>query len=197
MAHQQRQRSVLTCLAMGNLRACSRQPFARPQQQTTKRGMARLRVVPAHGHRNTTSRRWRSRPWTSAQAAKGVQAWYQRSRWQRERGTRWRHGHGGAEQGAGRARPRSERDASVGDANSSEAERAGGSSEQVVRTRDTCAWMASRAQPTAAVAQAHAAQRAGNADRVVTAPSASLVMCTTFKAARICVRHVPNANLIS
>ena len=78
-----------------------------------------------------------------------------------------------------------------------EAERAGGSSEQVVRTRDTCAWMASRAQPTAAVAQAHAAQRAGNADRVVTAPSASLVMCTTFKAARICVRHVPNANLIS
>ena len=120
-----------------------------------------------------------------------------RSHWRRERGTRWRHGHGGAEQGAGRARTRSERDASVGDASSSEAERAGGSSEQVVRTRDTCAWMASRAQPTAAVAQAHAAQRAGNADRVVTAPSASLVMCTTFKAARIFVRHVPNANLIS
>jgi len=92
---------------------------------------------------------------------------------------------------------RSGRHASVGEASSSEAERAGGSSEQVVRTRDTCAWMASRAQPTAAVAQAHAAQRAGNADRVVTAPSASLVMCTTFKAARICVRHVPNANLIS
>ena len=46
----------------GEPRACSRQPFARPQQQTTKRGMARLRVVPAHGHRNTTSRRWRSRP---------------------------------------------------------------------------------------------------------------------------------------
>ena len=49
-----------------------------------------------------------------------------RSRWRRECGTQWRHGHGGAEQGAGRARPWSGRHALVGEASSSEAERAGG-----------------------------------------------------------------------